>query len=223
MQSNHEPDGVDYGLLDGIDYDSQLLAIRSLLSRQMHEDQQLEEKIEEAEKIALRTQGAANEHATEQWVGLAHDSCYQEAAHSMAAVGMLAPFLESVFKQAFSRIGMDLTQGHLAENIIKFVEEAGMKSYMPDDLDLCLSALFTYRNKMFHNGFEWPPKELLKFEKRLNNSGWPSEWFSKATIDDDPWMFYMSSAFIEHCVERIEQVTEGIEKFDLDRLTQALE
>ena len=30
-----------------------------------------------------------------------HQSVFQDAAHSMAAVGMLAPFVESLFKQAF--------------------------------------------------------------------------------------------------------------------------
>ena len=38
--------------------------------------------------------------------------------------------------------------------------------YLPDDLEPTLSALFAYRNAMFHSGFEWPRKELERFEKK---------------------------------------------------------
>jgi hypothetical protein len=34
-----------------------------------------------------------------------HRSAYQEAAHSMSAIGMLAPFVETVFYQYFRGIG----------------------------------------------------------------------------------------------------------------------
>ena len=63
---------------------------------------------------------------------------------------------------------------------------------------------------MFHNGFEWPMEERAKFEKRIVEKGWPNDWFSKSTTGSDPWIFYMSANFIEHCLEIIDQILAGV-------------
>ena len=62
---------------------------------------------------------------------------------------------------------------------------------------------------MFHCGFEWPREELERFEKQLNESCWPSDWFLKATSNDKPWMFYMSPKFIAHCLNNCRDCREG--------------
>ena len=199
-----------------LDYDAQFAAIRRLLYRQANSDDELEAEISKAEDVARRARGLTNEYAVAEWVGLLQDSCYQDAAHSMAAVGMIAPFIESVFKQAFQHIGKELPRGNLATNIMDRAREVGMAKYMPGDLEPVLSALFVYRNKMFHCGFEWPCKERKRFQTLLDKSEWPSGWFLKATFDDEPWMFYMSPEFINHCLDRIQQVIEGIESFGIE-------
>ena len=51
----------------------------------------------------------------------------------------------------------------------KLVGEVEVREYMPDDLETTLAALFSYRNEMFHFGFEWSTKELERFER----SRWP--------------------------------------------------
>ena len=215
MEPTPESENLDWPLLHGLDYDAQFRAIRSLLFRQERVDRELSDKIEEVGEFAAQARGTANERAVDEWVDLLHDSCYQDAAHSMAAVGMIAPFIESVFRQAFQRIGEELPQRNLAKNITARIDRVGMGEYMPDDLKPTLSALFAYRNKMFHNGFEWPVEVRRGFEQRLDTSGWPSEWFSHAAIGGKRWMFYMSPEFIEHCVDRIGQIVEGIERFGL--------
>ena len=68
-----------------------------------------------------------------------------------------------------------------------------------------------------HFGFEWPTKELEHFEKQVETSGWPGDWFSVATSDERPWMFYMSPEFIDHCLELVEKVVEGIEEVNAKR------
>ena len=98
------------------------------------------------------------------------------------------------------------------------VDEVGLGKCMPPDLKPTLSALFAYRNKMFHQGFEWPRKELDKFDKMLKASNWPENWFTKAESDKQPWMFYMSPEFIDHCLGVIERIIKGIEKFDMKRI-----
>ena len=203
--------------LEEFNYDAQLVAIHGLLHRQERADQELSDKIKEADKVARRTKGRANEYAVDVWVELAEMSCYQDAAHSMAAVGMIAPLVESAFRAAFRSIGNELPQGNLVKNIVERVDEVGMKEYLPPDLEPTLSALFTYRNKMFHGGFEWPSEELKEFERLLGENRWPPDWFSRATSDDEPWIFYMTSSFIDHCLEKAEQVIRGIVQFGLER------
>lgn len=203
--------------LEGFNYDAQLVAIHDLLNRQKRASQELSDRMKEADETARQTSGRANEHAVGSWVELAEMSCYQDAAHSMAAVGMIAPFIESAFRVALRYAGNPLPQGDLAKNIVKHVEEVGMKEYLPTDLERTLLALFSYRNEMFHGGFEWSSEKLKKFESLLDEGRWPPDWFSKATSGDEPWMFYMTSAFVDHCLNMAERVIEGIEQFGWDR------
>ena len=92
--------------LEEFDHGSQLVAIRNLLYRQERADQDLSDRIKKADEVARRTSGRANEHAVDVWVELIEMSCYQDMAHSMAAVGMIAPFIESAFKAAFRSFGI---------------------------------------------------------------------------------------------------------------------
>ena len=57
---------------------------------------------------------------------------------------------------------------------------------------------------------------MRKFERLLDSGRWPSDWFSRATIDDEPWMFYMTSAFVDHCLEMAEGVISGIKQFGFE-------
>ena len=195
------------------DYISHINAVRSLLWRQEHVDSQLEDRIERSEEVARKTGGEANELAVDHHIELLQASVYQSATHSMAAVGMLAPLAESVFRNAFQCIGKDLPRSDLARNIIEVIsgESHGLAEHMPKDLKPTLEALFQYRNKMFHNGLEWPPQERRAFA--TNVSEWPDGWFGDATMDNEPWMFYMSPEFISHCIATIEEVLRGFIRF----------
>ena len=70
--------------------------------------------------------------------------------------------------------------------------------------------MFAYRNKMFHHGFEWPLNERRKFEQTIRKGEWPSNWFIKSWIGDEPWIFYLSTIFIDHCLLTIDQVIQGV-------------
>ena len=198
--------------IEGPDYDTQLVAIRNLLFRQGKTDQELEKQIDAMGAVA------ANERAVDEWVDLLHTSIYQDAAHSMAAVGMIVPFFESMFGRLLRNMGReldrkDLKRQGIGEKIIVHLKETGLLPYLPDGLDSTLSALCAYRNRMFHNGFEWPQKECSKFDKSIEASAWPTDWFQKATLGDDAWMFYMSPAFVEHCIQTMEELPKGLKRF----------
>jgi hypothetical protein len=91
----------------------------------------------------------------------------------------------------------------------------GLTAHLPADLKPTLQALFEYRNNMFHFGFEWPTNERERFQKRT--ADWPSDWFSMAAIDHKPWIFYLTDAFIDHCLTIIDSVLGGIGVFARDK------
>ena len=95
-------------LPERMDYHAQLFAIRSLLIREERAAQKREHRIAEVDELARRGSGAANYHGVEEWVDLVHSSCYQGAAHSTAAVGLLAPLHRVGLQASFS--------GRLPEN-----------------------------------------------------------------------------------------------------------
>ena len=204
--------------LEAFNPGAQLVAIRDLLHRHERADQELLDRIKKADEVATQTRGD-NDRAVDAWVELAEMSYYQDAAHSMAAVGMIAPFIESFFRAYFRSIGKDLPKRNLVGNTVKRIKEVGMEEYMPTDLKPTLSALFAYRNKMFHGGFEWSSEELKRFEKQLRENRWPPDWFSWATwsswatSDDEPWMCYLTPVFISHCLSMAEGVIRGIEEY----------
>jgi hypothetical protein len=91
---------------------------------------------------------------------------------------------------------------------------------MPSNLEPVLQALFEYRNKMFHRGFEWPSVEREQFERK--RASWPSDWFSMAVSGQEPWIFYLTEAFIEHCLDIIHSVLVGIGAFARIQRSKAL-
>ena len=203
------------------DYHSQIDTITALCHRLNESEDTLAERIRAAQQYAREVSGEANEIATEEWVYLSHVSVYQGAANSIAAVSMLAPLLESAFKDAFSRIDRPIPlpegqTGGLVVDIMKVANEEGLTvDYLPDELQRTLEAVFEYRNKMLHCGFEWPLDEIRKFDVR--RKCWPCGWFENSSLGDDVWMFYMSRPFVEHCLDTTREVVGGIEDFLFDR------
>ncbi len=227
-------------LIKHIAYDAQLTTIRFLLHRLRKHDKELDEEIRRLHEY----EGPHQEQAVDEWVDLVHDSVYQGAAHSMAAVGMLAPFIESIFCGGFETIREELfdddsppydTHPHarwenaaksqwdyhfvykrgrpavdLVEGIFELAEAVGLSRYLPTDLKQTLKALFGYRNKMFHWGFEWPPEQCKAFAKHVADEQWPSDWFATATHDGNPWIFYLTDTFVDHCIDLIGQVVNSI-------------
>ncbi|MBU2714533.1 hypothetical protein, partial [Zooshikella harenae] len=77
---------------DHINLIGQLDAIKSLLKNNSQEYKKLNKKIDDA-------------NSGDDFADLVEHSIYILSAHSMAAVGMLAPFTESLFYTSFKKIG----------------------------------------------------------------------------------------------------------------------
>jgi hypothetical protein len=228
-------------ILRDLDYEAQLIAISGLLRNNDNADAETDGQIKQVEEYARKTSGLRNQRAVDEWVDLLHGSTYQSAAHSMAALGMLAPFYESMFFQAFQGIrisffGKDtVPPGHhragtnnaehfwdchlfrglggkmkteLVAGIKQLADAVGFTPHLPTGLPETLDALFSYRNKMFHRGFEWPKIESARFAKRIGQEGWQA-WFSCATHGGEPWIFYMTDEFIKHCFDQVHPLLDG--------------
>ena len=236
-------------LPEEMDYVAQLSAIRNLLHRHRQADRLLEDQIKEIDEFAKRTTGLINQNAVDDWVDHLHASVYQDAAHSMAAVGMLAPFVESILYQSFIGLHRNLSANtvpfsshprwqwsteqqwdchfvyakngqrskNFVEGVLQLAEAVGLTAHLPSDLRPILEALFKYRNNMFHEGFEWSKDERQKFGKYIKDKNWPSDWFTVATSGSEPWVFYMTDTFIDHCLVTINQVLRGIGAFARER------
>jgi hypothetical protein len=79
-----------------LELDAQFRATEALLAGHRAADKNLTDKIDRLAGRAHKATGFANELLIDQWVDALHTSVYQDAAHSLAAVGMLAPLIDSV-------------------------------------------------------------------------------------------------------------------------------
>ncbi len=244
---SENPDDWACMVLPNSDYESHLIAIKNLLSVHKNGNNKTTHDIKEIGDFIKNTKGAREdyiEHLIGEQMYKFNISVYQSAAHSMAAVGMLAPFLESIFYQSFYGIkdnfycenshpndhsrwenaSIDTWDCHfvwnkkhrrkdLVEGILQLSKSIGLKNFLPNDFDILLKVLFSYRNKMFHFGFEWPPEERKRFWERAKKEKWPPNWLDAATSGGEPWVIYLSDDFILYCVESIEEIIHAISRF----------
>jgi hypothetical protein len=230
-------------ILEAMNYEQQLIAISGVLQRNKAADEQLEAERKEIIDFIKRSSGFAQDHAIGESGENFYAMVYQGAAHSMAALGMIAPLFESMFYHAFQGIrkwhfGMNvIPSGHVRANlkeaepfwdcrllcipaspkpekklvpgIEQLAEAVGLTAFLPADLHATLEPLFSYRNKMFHNGLEWPALECQRFALRIEQEKW-QEWFESAKHGNDPWIFYMTDKFIAHCLDMAKCTIESL-------------
>lgn len=176
------------------------------------------------------------------------DTCFANVAQSLAFITTTAAFVESFFKECLPVMGEKFTESYqrdhdrfqrygesvssfwdptkptrkgdkIATMICEILEGADLMRFMVPNFTLVLDAIFTYRNQMIHNGFEWSLAERRKFALTIKNEGW-SEWFSVSTVDDDPWYFTITGSFSQACLElcnRSVLAFSGLIKDDWDR------
>jgi hypothetical protein len=225
------------GARNRADYVAQLLAVHNMLDRQRYYNDVLQQEMDDIASFIKKT---GSWRAIDEWGERFYDSIYQDAAHSMAATGMLAPLIESLFRQSFLGLShlilydktshprwtwpekkrwdcrfysnkMGKPQTDLVQGVLELSRIIGLNTHMPDDLESVLRALFTYRNLMFHSGIEWPSAKRKNFDK--NRASWPSTWFSKSESGGEPWMFYLTDTYIRHCLATIEKIIRGVGAF----------
>ncbi|WP_420636170.1 hypothetical protein [Candidatus Palauibacter sp.] len=102
-----DPRDLGLGFLYPVNYEAQLIAIRGLLGRNDTVDNAIGTAIGEI-RAEIETDGFT-ERAFDEWTERVEQHFYQATAHSMAAVGLIAPLMESLFYWTFYKIGESIT------------------------------------------------------------------------------------------------------------------
>lgn len=198
---------------DDLNDQSQLLAIREVLVRNRKAEIGLGAEIERLRARAKRT---GDEQAIDNLHYLFDVSTYQDAAHSMVAASLLAPFIEGVLSRAVHGVEYLRGTGNCSRidwrTIKERITKVGIKPYMPSDFDQVVDALFLYRNKVLHCGLEWPRDDRNEFNSWLNK--WPNDWFSMAKSNSVPVIFWMTPTFVKRCFVLADQIIDGVIEFE---------
>jgi len=236
----------DYGLfvLEEFDIEAQLIAIRDFLRRNSKADKRVSERIAAYAEQMKSATGDEEYFLDSLFVDECHGSVFQDAAHSLAAAGMLSPLIEGYFTVAFPNIAKQLdlfpraidgnirsansvvqywdphfvfgkkgTRKDIVGGIVQIAQSMGLSNALPNDYQDVFNALFRYRNKVFHHGFEWPMDERKRFKKAVSDENWPETWFTESLSGGEPWIIYMSQEFIEKCLSTFESCLEGVGSF----------
>jgi hypothetical protein len=217
----------------------QLAAIKAVLHRNQQAEAATRIKFEELDHKRAEL-GPDSDHLDALHDDRFWQAVFQDSAHSMSAVGMLAPFVESLFVAVFDGLrkrenaarsdtrreraddqfwnpqklfGKEEPRTDLTAGIDQLATSCGLKEYLPEGYQKMLAALFAYRNNMLHNGFEWPAETIRKFSQRIASEKWPEEWFTSADKDGEPWLYYMSPEFCAHCTETIDGIIESVGRY----------
>jgi hypothetical protein len=218
--------------IDGIDYGVQLSAIKAFLT---HSTAYVTAKDTETKDAEVKCDGS--DGSVDHVVGLYQESVYWDSAFSMAAIGQIAPYIESLFTafcgeyansskpdKSHGRFEIARAQSFdphyffdgkfcrkdLTEGIFQLSEAIAIIAKMPDSFRETIICVFAYRNKMFHNGLEWPKTESAKFSRFLKEKRILEKWFGIATSGDSPWCYFMTTGFITHLLSFSEKLLQTL-------------
>ena len=230
-----------FRLVTEIDWESQVRAVRTVLSRNSKASAAAQEYIDE-----LKATGRGQRDEDDLLDALSQ-ATFDDGANSMAAIGMVAPMVESLFSQAFSSLGLlyaekgmeppdderwSVAGSHehrwncqyyfknvdepprqdIISGIVQISRASGLKNYITKADFVWIRAMLTYRNFMFHNGLEWSPQRRADFVKVMKEQKW-EHFFSFAKTGGDPWVFYIDKEVMADIPNVIERILDGMGKF----------
>ncbi|ANL47567.1 hypothetical protein AMC87_CH02902 [Rhizobium phaseoli] len=94
-----------YTLVHNIDWQAQLRAVRLMISRNRQAGEAFSKAIANDAAEVRAYEGPHQDHWIGQHVDMIHESVYRDAAESMAAIGMIAPLVESTLGQSLAALG----------------------------------------------------------------------------------------------------------------------
>lgn len=220
---------------DDYDLEAQLIAIHGFLDRLREQEDEEAAKIK---ALARRAEEIGSDHLVGMYTDSIHASVYSGAAHSAAAVGMLAPFVENLFTGIFRGIGEEeadylgrdkdskrskLSRAHFWNPHFSFTSSEVKTNLVDGIIQLADAAKLTPRlpadtRKVLEALFEYRNGMLHngfewppeRREKFTDRiRNWDTSWFISAVSGGKPWVWYMSDVFIGRILTFIDEVIEA--------------
>ncbi|TCB60179.1 hypothetical protein E0J20_09300 [Rhizobium leguminosarum bv. viciae] len=235
-----------YTLVHTIDWQAQLSAVRLMISRNRQAGEAFSKAIANDAAEVRAYEGPHQDHWIGQHVDMIHESVYRDAAESMAAIGMIAPLVESTLGQSLAALGdmydrKNINPGdhkrwkraeghesrwncqfyfnsdkeaknHIIFGLTQLAEACGLNKFLSQEFMTWFEAMFTYRNSMFHGGFEWTVDRRELFEKAVEKNGW-DRFFSCSTKNGRPWIYYIKDEAIDALPTMVENMLDSLGRF----------
>jgi hypothetical protein len=224
------------------DLEAQLIAIHGFLQRSSEVEAQ---EAAEIRKLAERAKAIGSDRVVGMYTDSVHASVYSGAAHSAAAVGMLAPFVENLFTVIFRGIGKqeddylgrerNSKRSKLARSLFwdpHFQYRAGeVKTNLVAGIMQLAEA--SRLAPLLPADTERVLDALFSYRNAMLHSGfewapeqrdkfaqrvkgWDPSWFLSAVSNGKPWVWYVSDIFIARVLKLIDEVLDGAGQFAKD-------
>lgn len=108
--------------------------------------------------------------------------------------------------------GQDGARNDIICGIPQLSEATGLSPYLQEDITDWIAAMLTYRNRMFHGGFEWSLEQRDQFEKLIVEKAW-DKYFQSARTGDKPWIFYLRDEIIDDMPNRMASILNSFGVF----------
>lgn len=211
---------------------SQLRSVHELIDTVFTWRNSLHGAISESEQDWKRSSGHWEEMAAEATtIDLYNASVYRDAAAVQSAVGVLAPFIEGFLVHAFIYLGrLHGSEGAptehprwkhatdvfwnprkpngLMQGLRELRDALDLGDWLTDDRLKTLDLLFTFRNRSLHFAYEWPPEEIAKFERLVDERGWGDD-VAWARSGGTPWIAYLKDSFLTRAMATTTDLVKG--------------
>jgi hypothetical protein len=231
------------GLMPHINFADQLSAIKEMIDALNREEALQEARITALKEALDKGSGGNFARLHEDYAFECNRSVYADAARSIAVSSLLASFLESALASIFRTVGEKLDAdkstpdhprfrngadgsrlhrwncqkffdgGRSKSDLVRGVQQLAEVTGFPLPMAHvpAFKALFEYRNYMLHNGMEWGEEARAEFSRLITE--WPSEWFSVATSDGQPWVYYMTKPLMVSCLAFSDEVIDAAGRY----------
>lgn len=224
-----------HSFFEEYDLGSQLIAIRGFLA---HSRSSEAEEGAEIKELARRAKESGSDHLVGMYTDTVHASVYSGVAHSAAAVGMLAPFVENLFTGIFRGIGEEegdylgrdrdskrsqLARMHFWDPHFTYATSEVKGNLITGIMQLADATKLTSR---LPKDTRQVLEALFEYRNAMLHNGfeWPAErrksfgqrvkkwnavWFISARSGGEPWVWYLSDFFVDRVLQFVEQVIEA--------------
>lgn len=185
--------------------------------------------------VALANNDFTGECAGDEYADTCLTFVLENVACSNIAVAALAPLFESLFAKAIARFrefmkGLKPTrhlrselsdddfwnpyvvatstgqQKNVLDGFKQLMVTLGFERAICDELWRVLHALFAYRNKALHGGYEWLVDDRKALMGNIQRNHWDEWFFVQKDERGNPWLIWMTDAFIKRVFLALEQL-----------------